>query len=112
MMSALDSWQAKAAAKRASMLAKIPQAWVLEAQDLDRASKQSDLTGPFMGQFLEDHEKSIVSLDSLAIVDSVKSGKLSALSVTIAFSKAAAVAHQIVRLTRDEQMTGLIEYLF
>jgi amidase len=101
-MRALDSWQAKAAAKQASMRAKIPQAWVLEAQDLDRASKQRDLTGPFMDQFLEDHERSIISLDSLAIVDSIKSGKFSALSVTIAFSKAAAVAHQIVSLTRED----------
>ena len=93
----IDSpWQAKAAAKRASTLAKIPAQWRLTRADLGKAAGQRDLTGSFIAQFLDSDEASIVSMDSVPIVDAIKTGRLSALRVTSAFCRGAAVAHQIV----------------
>lgn len=89
-------WEVRAAEKRASTLAKIPLEWRLSPAELELASKQRDLTGPFMEKFLEPNEISIVNMDSVPIVDAIRSGKLSAVEVTTAFCKTAAVAHQIV----------------
>ncbi|KAK3307120.1 amidase signature domain-containing protein [Chaetomium strumarium] len=88
-------WEVRAAAKRASTLSKIPEAWRLSPADLDRAKSQRDLTGPFIQQFLQPDEISIVSKDSVEIVNEIKEGNLSAVQVTTAFCKTAAVAHQI-----------------
>jgi amidase len=89
-------WQVRAAEKRESTLAKIPQEWRLSAADLDNASKQRDLTGSFMEGFLKPKEIAIINMDSLPIVEAIKSRKLSALEVTMAFCHATAIAHQIV----------------
>ncbi|KAM6521671.1 hypothetical protein FSOLCH5_006427 [Fusarium solani] len=89
------SWEARAAAKRAATLAKIPPQWRLAPEDLDRASEQRDLTGSFINGLLDKQTVSITSLDSLPILESISSGRLSATEVTTAFCKTAAVAHQI-----------------
>lgn len=89
-------WQAKAAAKRASVLAKIPPEWRLSEADLDRASKQRDLTGAFIEQFLTVEEIAIISQASVSLVAQIREGKYSAVQVTRAFCKTAAIAHQIV----------------
>ncbi|KAG8427885.1 hypothetical protein J3459_006292 [Metarhizium acridum] len=89
------SWEAKAAAKRASTRARIPPSWRLSADDLQRAKNQRDLTGPFIRQFLPPHVNSITSKDSLELVESLRRGDLTAVEVTTAFCKTAAVAHQI-----------------
>jgi amidase len=91
------SWEARAAAKRAATLAKIPPQWRLAPEDLERASEQRDLTGSFINGLLDKQTVSITSLDSLPILESISSGRLSATEVTTAFCKTAAVAHQIVR---------------
>lgn len=96
-----ESWQAKAAAKRADTLSKIPPQWRLSQADLEKAAKQRDLTGSFAQQFLDPDEVSIISMDSLQIVDAVSKSRLSAMRVTTAFCRAAAVAHQIVSLPRS-----------
>jgi amidase len=90
------SWQAKAAAKRADTLDKIRPEWRLAASDLADAEKQRDLTGPFIQKFLEADEISIISKDSVKIVEEIKTGKLTAVQATRAFCKTAAIAHQIV----------------
>ncbi|KAL9112148.1 MAG: hypothetical protein Q9227_003525 [Pyrenula ochraceoflavens] len=89
------SWEAQAAAKRASTLAKIPPEWRLDPDDIERAGKRRDLTGPFIQQFLDPEDISIISQDSVPIVNAVREGKLTALEVTTAFCKTAAIAHQI-----------------
>jgi amidase len=91
-----DAWEVRAAAKRASILGKIPEAWRLSPADLDTAKSQRDLTEPFIQQFLQPDEISIVSKDSVEIVSEIKEGRLSAVQVTTAFCRTAAVAHQIV----------------
>ncbi|KAI1452458.1 amidase [Annulohypoxylon moriforme] len=90
-----EDWKAKAAGKRANTLAKIYPQWRLSPGDIDRASAQRDLTGPFIQQFLDPSDVSIVSMDSLPIVNAIKEGTLTSLEVATAFCKAAAIAHQI-----------------
>lgn len=89
-------WQSRGAAKKASILAQIPDEWRLKGEDLERAAKQKDLTGPFIESFLGPEEVKIVNMDSVPIVEAIKSKKLSCLQVTKAFCHSAAVAHQIV----------------
>jgi len=92
------SWEAQAAKKRADTLAKIHPEWRLSDRDLESAREQRDLTGPFIQNFLLPDEVSIVSMESVDIVDSIRHGKLTAVQVTTAFCKTAAIAHQIVSL--------------
>ncbi|KAK4125869.1 amidase [Parathielavia appendiculata] len=88
-------WEIRAAAKRADTLSKIPQAWRLAPADLAKAKNQRDLTGPFVQQFLDADEISIISKESVDIVNGIRSGQRSAVSVTTAFCKTAPIAHQI-----------------
>ena len=89
-------WEAKAAAKRASTLNKIPLEWRLSPEDLERASVQRDLTGPFIQGFLKVGDISIISMDSVPLVSALREGTLTAVQVSTAFCKTAAIAHQIV----------------
>lgn len=92
------SWEAKAAAKRANTLDKIRPEWRLRPEDLDRAAKQRDLTGPFIQQFLDVKDISIISMDSVPLVHALNEGTLTAVQVTTSFCKTAAIAHQIVSI--------------
>lgn len=96
MGSSTGNWEARGAAKKAAILASIPAEWRLSPDQLDLAAGVRDITGPFTRQFLSDDEAAITSLDSVPIADAIKSGQLSAVQVTKAFCKAAAIAHQIV----------------
>lgn len=90
------SWQARAAAKVADTHSKIGDHWLLDPKDIERAKQQRQLSGTFMEGFLTEDELDIVRTDSVPLVESLKTGKRSAVQVTRAFCKAAAVAHQIV----------------
>lgn len=114
MDAAPTSWEAKAAAKRESTLARIPAEWRLAPEVVERASRQRDLTGPFIQGLLKPDDVEIVRMDSLPIVDAIMEGRLTAVRVATAFCKAAAVAHQIVRepLLWDEYVVpGLDELI-
>lgn len=92
----MASWEEKAAAKRAELLACIPQEWRLTQDDLKYAQEQRDLT-TVIPKFLTEQEKAIVNLDSVPIVEAIQSKKLTALEVAKAFCKTAAIVHQVVR---------------
>lgn len=91
-----DSWKAKAAAKTASTRAKIPPEWRLSEADLNKATKQKDLTGTFIEQYLEGEDLEVIRQDTTSIVAKIKAGEWSAKRVTLAFCKTASIAHQIV----------------
>ncbi len=91
-----ESWKTKAAEKRSSTFSKIPREWLLDQADLDKASKQKDLTSPFIEQYLSPEEIDIVRQDSVSIVANIRRTKYSAVQVTTAFCKTAAIAHQIM----------------
>ncbi|KAJ8131576.1 hypothetical protein O1611_g2051 [Lasiodiplodia mahajangana] len=89
------SWEARAAAKRAETLNNIPAEWRLSPADLAGAEKERHLTGPFIQRFLDADEVSIIAKDSVQLVDDIRRAKLTAVQVTRAFCKTAAIAHQI-----------------
>ena len=91
-------WIAKAAVKRESTLAKIPSEWMLSTKDLEDASKQKQLTGSFMEKYFSDEEQEVLQQQATSLVDKLTKGEYTAKRVTVAFCKAAAIAHQIVRL--------------
>ncbi|KAK3900023.1 Acetamidase [Staphylotrichum tortipilum] len=90
-----QSWEARAAAKRADTLEKIPEGWRLSPADLARAKSQRDLTGAFIEQFLTLGEIAITTKDSIDLVNEIREKQLTAVQVTTAFCKRAAVAHQV-----------------
>ena len=91
-----QSWQEKAAAKRASILAQIPSEWRLAKADIESAEKQRVLAGPFMERLLDKETISIINQDTVSLVKALETRIYSSEQVTKAFCKAAAVAHQIV----------------
>lgn len=82
-------------------LNKIYPQWRLSAQDVKRASKQRDLTGPLIQGFVSQQEIPILSMDSVPIVNAIKQGQLTSVQVTTAFCKAACC-----RCTSDRGSTG------
>ncbi|KAK0622386.1 amidase signature domain-containing protein [Immersiella caudata] len=90
-----ESWEARAAGKRARTLAKIPRAWRLDPAQLNSAKRQRNLTGAFINRFLQPREIEIVSQDSVELTRAISNAEISAVEVTTAFCKTAAVAHQI-----------------
>ncbi|KAF5541802.1 general amidase [Fusarium mexicanum] len=90
-----NSWEARAAAKRAATLDKIPPEWRLSPEDLKRAQDQRDITKSFIGHFLDEETVSITSLKTVEILNAVSEQELTATKVARAFCQRAAVAHQI-----------------
>ncbi|KAF4493825.1 general amidase [Fusarium agapanthi] len=90
-----NSWEARAAAKRAATLDKIPSEWRVSSEGLERAHSQRDITKAFIEQFLEEETVSITSLKTVDILNAVSKRELTATKVVRAFCQRAAVAHQI-----------------
>ncbi|KAL8864938.1 MAG: hypothetical protein Q9198_009553, partial [Flavoplaca austrocitrina] len=63
--------------------------------DLDKAGQQRTLSGPFVEQYLTEEEKDIIRHDSIQIVGKIKTRDYTAVDVTRAYCKTAAVAQQI-----------------
>lgn len=93
MASSPTDWQSLAQQKRDSILAAIPQEWHIPKSTLDTAP--SDLTGPFIHQFLTAQEIEITETPASGILSKTTTGQWTAVSVTSAFAHRAAVAHQL-----------------
>ena len=91
-----DSWRAKAEAKIADIRSRIPDQWRLNEGDRDMAKKQRKLNGQFFQSFLRDSDLEILRNDSVQLVNKIKAKDYTALEVTQAYCKAAAIAQQIV----------------
>lgn len=93
------SWQDKVARKRAAQLECIPQAWRLPAEDIKGLGPDANvLTLPESSGLLSAEELEITSkYDVVALSEKLQTGAFSAVTVTTAFSKRAALAHQAVR---------------
>ncbi|KAI1009060.1 hypothetical protein LB504_001961 [Fusarium proliferatum] len=90
-----NSWEARAAVKRAATLDKIPSEWRLSSEDLEHAHSQRDITGSLIERFLDDETASITSLKTVEILNTVSEQELTTMKVVRAFCQRAAVAHQI-----------------
>ena len=95
------TWNARAEAKRISVLEAIPKAWRLESiPSVDKLPNDLD----FVAEQLGSDEREITEMELPALISALASGKLSARKVTEAYAHRAAIAHQLVRvpLTLDK----------
>jgi len=104
-----QTWQKKAEAKVAETKSKIPDEWTLQKHDLEAAKRQRQLSGPFIERFLNDGELEITGNDSVPLLSKIKSGQYTALQVTTAFCKRAAIAHQINNCLHEIMFDQAIE---
>lgn len=110
----VSAWQAKAAQKRATVYAKIPQEWTLDESTLQSALKATDasvLHVPRECGILTDREVTITeSVDATGLLEKIRSGAFSTTEVTIAFCKRAAIAHQLVPLSWSNRFDHLANH--
>jgi hypothetical protein len=92
----MATWKESAQAKRDSVNALIPKAWLLPSP-LPPASEQRDVTGKYIHQFLSPREIEITETDAVGIVKNTTSATWKAREVAEAFCHRAALAHQMVR---------------
>ena len=90
------SWEAAAAAKRASTRSKIPRDWLLDKSALEEASKERNITGPFIEKHLTSEEKALTQLSAPSLLSKIQDGTYNALQVTQAYCKRSAIAQQFV----------------
>ena len=91
------TWSSEATrAKKAAQEAAIPSEWRISADKLPSADTKDVLPYLASSGILTSSELSIVSLPVSTLLSSLRTGQLTALSVTEAYCKAAAVAHQLV----------------
>lgn len=99
MGSTQGSWEEISAAKRASVHALIPADWLIPATRLEEYKKAAGgvLHVPRECGILSAEEIKITeAYDAVALAEELRTGRLSAVDVTRAFSKRAAVAQQLV----------------
>jgi hypothetical protein len=99
MAATQEPWQEIAARKRASVRALIPAQWLIPAAKLEeyKKSERGVLHVPRESGILSAEEIKITeSYDAVALAEELRAGRLSAVDVTRAFSKRAAIAQQLV----------------
>ena len=102
MASANVDWKAVAAARRQTIYSRIPVEWLLQPRDLD---EPAPIDVPRRCVILSDTELRITELKAVEITQAVRDRKLTALDVTSAFCKRAAIAHQLVSRYPHHQST-------
>lgn len=99
MSSSQEAWEEIAARKRAAVHALIPAAWLIPPPRLEEYKKSETgvLHVPRECGILSAREVKITEdYDAVALAEELSTGRLSAVDVTRAFSKRAAVAQQLV----------------
>lgn len=89
------TWQEVAAKRSHDINSKIPEAWRLSAKVLEN-HKPMDL--PRDSGILTLRELNITELRAIDILAAIRERKISAVEVTRAFCKRAAIAHQVVSI--------------
>ncbi|RDL36882.1 uncharacterized protein BP5553_06234 [Venustampulla echinocandica] len=105
----VTSWENTAATVQAALKAKIPKEWLLEESGL--SSKPKNVLPVFKScSLLSDKELEITDVqDCVAHLEKVHSKEWSALEVTVAFCKRAAVAHQLLNCLMDIDFVGAMQ---
>lgn len=100
-----SSWESAVAAKQQSCRDKLPKEWLLPSSILqtlqtpleDHPNRVNDMDIPRKSGILTEKELDITEKYNVAqLLSKLKSGEFSALDVTLAFSKRAAIAQQLV----------------
>lgn len=93
----MAGWQEKASAKKAAQEALIPKDWRLQHPPSDPQLNVLDV--PRTCGILNDKELEITELNDVAeLAYNLQTGRWSALEVTVAYCKRAAIAQQLVRV--------------
>jgi amidase len=96
MVATKQDWQETAAAKRASLLASLPSQWVIPQESLPPEGVLNVTTFPKSSGLFTNKEIQMTAAGVVDIVDRISKGIWRAEEVTVAFCKAATVAHQLV----------------
>ncbi|KAF7548790.1 hypothetical protein G7Z17_g6835 [Cylindrodendrum hubeiense] len=91
-------WKEVVAAKTNRDMAKIPKAWVLHADVIEDARDRRQIAGEFFDSLLDEESRRITAMDASELLQNLAEAQLSAVQVTIAFSKRAAYVHQITNI--------------
>lgn len=91
------TWEDIGKQARAKLLDSIPSEWRLPEDKLPPADQANVLDVPFKSGLFSEHEILITTSSATHIVQAIASGEWTAVDVTRAFCKRAAVAHQLVR---------------
>lgn len=94
-------WQEIATQKQQELLDSIPSEWLISADIKPSDSTLDVSTFPATSGFFTDDELAITASSATDIVKKISTGEWTAETVTLAFSKQAAVAHQLVSRPRD-----------
>ena len=86
------TWEERAADKRNRINDSIPQEWKIQTLPMD----DSVLEFPKKSGILSDQELAITQSSASDLVKKLAQGELTAVDVTVAFCKRAALAHQLV----------------
>ncbi|WFD44775.1 amidase [Malassezia psittaci] len=100
------TWNARAEAKRSSVLESIPKAWRLDSiPSVDELP--NDLK--FVAEQLGPDEREITEMELPALISAVASGRLSARRVTEAYAHRAAVAHQLTNCLSEFMLQSALK---
>lgn len=94
----MSDWESLAKEKRESVNALIPKPWVIPS--IPPASEQRDVTGEYIQQYLTAREIEITETDAVGIVKNTSNGTWKSREVAEAFSHRAALAHQLVPMSK------------
>lgn len=89
-------WQCVAEEKREAILSAIPEQWILDRADFEKAGLLTDVT-TFVEELLDDETRRITRLNTEQLLGRLVRNSLSAVEVVTAFCKRTAFAHQLVR---------------
>ena len=96
-----QSWQQVGSHERAMLYSKIPVGLRFSEAHLSMVSVQQQVINvPRQCGLLSEAEIDITESDAISLINKLASGQLSSVAVTTAFCKRAAVAHQLVNLSR------------
>jgi amidase len=108
-MSSLQSWEEKAAQKRTSIYNLIPAEWRLPEAIINNPPKNSTIV-PSQCGILSQLDLEITGIDDIQeLADRIANGKYSAVQVTEAYCKRAAIAHQLVNCLAEVCFTQALE---
>jgi len=92
---ASSNWESIAAAKRQALLASIPSEWRIPASEIPPETQLDVISIPRSSTLLSPQEVVITAASASQILEKVKTGQWTAATVTKAFCKRAAMAHQL-----------------
>ncbi|CAF1563120.1 unnamed protein product [Rotaria sp. Silwood1] len=108
-MSSLQTWQEKAAQKRASIYNSIPQKWRLSESILKNPPKNLTLV-PYQCGILSELDLEITEINDMEeLAHQIANGKYTAVQVTEAYCKRASIAHQLVNCLAEIFFTQAFE---